>query len=297
MPSRMLAGVAMAALMMLMPSATKATETGPRAPALVNAGTAEAPSATPAAPLAPATAPAALPAAAAPAAPATPATSATPPTPAAVADTAAAAAAAAETPPKPAPRPEPTLRVAIDLSRQQMTVSENGVVRHVWSISSGRAGYRTPTGTYRGQWMSRMHYSRKYDNAPMPHSVFFHNGFAIHATYATGMLGRPASHGCIRLAPANAKTFYGLVARHGLGMTRIAIHGTARDSAPAIAQRKTYRAKVQQAWSGYAPWGAEPAPAARAQVVRVKPKPTYSLGAAPAKYTWPGDAPRRSPRG
>jgi lipoprotein-anchoring transpeptidase ErfK/SrfK len=66
-----------------------------------------------------------------------------------------------------------------------------------------------------------MHYSRKYDNAPMPHSVFFHYGYAIHATDAVKALGRPASHGCVRLSPANASKLFALVKQHGSGRTRI----------------------------------------------------------------------------
>ncbi|MDX2287848.1 MAG: L,D-transpeptidase family protein [Hyphomicrobiaceae bacterium] len=222
---------------------------------------------------------------------------------AAQADSAAAATAPApQAAVAPKPRPQPTLNVTINLSAQTMTVQENGVLRYVWPISSGRAGYRTPTGTYRGQWMSRMHYSRKYDNAPMPHSVFFHNGYAIHATYATGMLGRPASHGCIRLSPGNAKTFYGMVGRHGLTMTRISINGVARDSSPAVAQPRTYRPKTYAAY-GFDGASVGPAKAklhARAPGRKAKSGqygyasvPQYAPTYAP-KYTWPGDAPKVS---
>jgi lipoprotein-anchoring transpeptidase ErfK/SrfK len=68
-----------------------------------------------------------------------------------------------------------------------------------------------------------MHYSQKYDNSPMPNSIFFLGGYAIHGTYYVKNLGRPASHGCIRLSPGNAAKLYGLVKRHGLGATRITI--------------------------------------------------------------------------
>lgn len=153
---------------------------------------------------------------------------------------------------KPAPPPVPTLKVAINLSKQRLTVTENGKVKYAWPISSGRSGYRTPTGVYRPQWAAKMWYSKKYDDAPMPHAVFFHKGFAIHATYATGRLGSPASHGCIRLAPANAATFYKLVHKHGYARTRIAIQGTAKDRSPAVAKSNPGKRSVQ---SGYAKWG------------------------------------------
>ncbi len=139
---------------------------------------------------------------------------------------------------KPAAPPKPaiTLSATIDLTNQRMTVSSNGQVRSTWAISSGRAGYETPTGTFRPSHLARMHYSRKYDLAPMPHSVFINGGVAVHATQATGMLGRAASHGCIRLSPGNAAEFFALVQRHGATHTQVRVTGHARQSAPAMAR-------------------------------------------------------------
>lgn len=143
----------------------------------------------------------------------------------AAATTAPSPAEASATPP--APPPVRNLVVAhIDLATQRMTVTVEGDVRHTWPISSGRAGFPTPRGNFRAQWMSRMWYSRKYDLAPMPYSVFFHGGAAIHGTTSVGMLGRPASHGCVRLATANAAAFYGLVKRYGLASTQVIVTGT-----------------------------------------------------------------------
>ncbi len=111
----------------------------------------------------------------------------------------------------------------VDVSKQTMTVSENGQVVHSWRVSTGRTGYNTPRGSYRPTRMHRMWYSRKYDNSPMPHSVFFRGGYAIHGTNYVKSLGRPASHGCVRLAPGNARAFYNLVRAHGAGNTRIIV--------------------------------------------------------------------------
>ncbi len=139
----------------------------------------------------------------------------------------------------PPPKPQPTVTIQVDLSQQRMTVSENGATRYTWPISSGRSReYATPTGTFRPQWMAKMWRSRKYDDAPMPNSIFFTGGFAIHATFATGMLGRPASHGCVRLAPANAATLFKLVQSHGMDKTRISVFGAPRFRDPAVAQRR-----------------------------------------------------------
>jgi lipoprotein-anchoring transpeptidase ErfK/SrfK len=122
-----------------------------------------------------------------------------------------------------APQLPPAVQVHVDISSQSMNVRVNGSSYGYWRVSTGREGYYTPRGTYSVKRMARMHYSRKYDNAPMPHSVFFHGGFAIHATNSVGRLGRPASHGCVRLAPGNAARLYALVQQYGPRRTRITL--------------------------------------------------------------------------
>ncbi len=122
-----------------------------------------------------------------------------------------------------APAQAARVSATIDLSAQRMYVSVGGKRVANWAISSGRKGYRTPTGNYRPTRMHREYYSRKYNRSPMPHSIFFRGGYAIHGTYYLKQLGRPASHGCVRLAPKNARTLYNLVRRHGRGNTRIRI--------------------------------------------------------------------------
>lgn len=116
-----------------------------------------------------------------------------------------------------------SLVASIDVSSQTMTVSKYGEVLYRWNVSTARKGYFTPRGTYRPQRTERMWYSRKYEMSPMPYSVFFHGGYAIHGTGAVRQLGRPASHGCVRLQTANAATFYSMVREAGFGNTRILI--------------------------------------------------------------------------
>lgn len=111
----------------------------------------------------------------------------------------------------------------VDISSQTMTIKKNGFVVHRWKVSTGRSGYNTPTGTYRPQRMARMWYSRKYDNSPMPYSVFFRGGYAVHGTNYIKRLGQPASHGCVRLAPGNAAAFYSMVKNEGRGNVKIVI--------------------------------------------------------------------------
>ncbi|MER8823928.1 L,D-transpeptidase [Mesorhizobium sp. M0991] len=115
------------------------------------------------------------------------------------------------------------LIATINVSSQTMTVSRYGQVLYRWSVSTARKGYITPRGSYRPQRTARMWYSRKYDMSPMPYSVFFRGGYAIHGTGPVRYLGRPASHGCVRLHTANAATFYSMVREVGFGNTRIVV--------------------------------------------------------------------------
>jgi lipoprotein-anchoring transpeptidase ErfK/SrfK len=111
----------------------------------------------------------------------------------------------------------------IDLSSQRMSVYVNGAARYSWPVSTARPGYRTPVGTFKPTALVRYHRSTIYNGSPMPYSIFFLRGYAIHGSYETKYLGRPASHGCIRLHPSNAAALYSLVKQHGAGNTVIQI--------------------------------------------------------------------------
>lgn len=137
-----------------------------------------------------------------------------------------------------AARAEASIVVRVDKSSQTMRVVVDGEHRFTWAVSTGRAGYNTPNGSYRPQRLERNWRSRKYGMAPMPHSIFFRGGYAIHGTNMVGRLGRVDSHGCIRLAPGNARTLFEMVARQR-GATRIVIEGASpRQTAPAMASRR-----------------------------------------------------------
>lgn len=109
----------------------------------------------------------------------------------------------------------------IDQASQRMRVYVDGALAYDWPVSTARSGYSTPNGNYRVGRMERMWRSRKYDNAPMPHALFFRGGYAIHGTYAVGQLGRRASHGCIRLSPGHARALFELT--QGYGGARVVI--------------------------------------------------------------------------
>lgn len=131
--------------------------------------------------------------------------------------------------------------VNIDKSSQQMSVSVDGATRYVWSVSTGRTGYGTPSGVFYPQRMYRSWFSKKYYNSPMPYSIFFHGGFAIHGSYEIRRLGGPASHGCVRLHPNNAATLYALVQQEGMSATRIVVSG----SSPAARRARRAREPVE----------------------------------------------------
>jgi lipoprotein-anchoring transpeptidase ErfK/SrfK len=174
------------------------------------------------------------------------------------------------------PKPVMTLVANVDLTAQRLVVSANGVKLHSWAISSGTREFPTPVGNFKAEWQAKMWFSKKYDDAPMPHAVFFKDGAAIHATQATGSLGRAASHGCVRLAPANAETFYKLVQKHGLSHTRISVHGTPKFAPPAVARAPSMPIPYgQQRYAG-----------------QVAFPYTYGVSSFPAQAaprTWPGD--------
>ena len=115
--------------------------------------------------------------------------------------------------------------VQIDKLRQRMTVLVDGQSRHTWPVSTGRAGFGTPSGTFAPQRLARRWFSRRYYNSPMPYSIFFTSGYAIHGSYEISRLGGPASHGCVRLHPSHAATLFALVRNAGTGATTISVRG------------------------------------------------------------------------
>jgi uncharacterized protein (TIGR02246 family) len=119
-----------------------------------------------------------------------------------------------------------TLLINIDKSTQTMTVSVDGVETYEWPVSTGKGGYSTPSGTYTATSTNEIWYSKQWDNAPMPHSVFFmKDGHAIHGSLDVKNLGKPVSHGCVRISPENAATLYALVDKNGLENTHVVLTG------------------------------------------------------------------------
>lgn len=117
------------------------------------------------------------------------------------------------------------LFILVDISEQRMWVAVDGAPTHAFDVSTGRAGYSTPTGRYEVTRMYRKYHSKKYDGAPMPYSIFFHGGYAIHGTTDLKHLGTIASHGCVRLHPDNAQLLFDLVKQLGAENTTIRVMG------------------------------------------------------------------------
>lgn len=113
--------------------------------------------------------------------------------------------------------------IRVDKSDQEMTVMQGGRRLFSWPVSTGAYGYDTPNGTYQPTWFSIDHHSHQYGGAPMPFAIFFHDGYAIHATFATGALGNRASHGCVRLDPEHAELLYHFVYDTGKADTYVVV--------------------------------------------------------------------------
>jgi lipoprotein-anchoring transpeptidase ErfK/SrfK len=112
--------------------------------------------------------------------------------------------------------------INIDKTKQKMAIFLGGLEKYEWPISTGRTGYSTPSGTYTATSMNEIWYSKQWDNAPMPHSIFFiKDGHAIHGSYDLKNLGKPVSHGCVRISPENAAKLYALVEENGLENTKV----------------------------------------------------------------------------
>ncbi|MFN6977428.1 MAG: L,D-transpeptidase, partial [Gemmobacter sp.] len=122
-----------------------------------------------------------------------------------------------------APAGAQSLIVQVSKERQEMTVLRDGEVHAVWPVSTARSGKVTPIGTWQPQYLVRMHHSRLYNNAPMPWSIFYNGHYAIHGTTETGKLGRPASAGCIRLHPDNARVLWEMVREFGRDQTMVVV--------------------------------------------------------------------------
>jgi len=128
--------------------------------------------------------------------------------------------------------------ISINKSAQQMIVTVNGYPRYVWSVSTGAPGYDTPSGQFKPFRMERDHFSREWDDAPMPHSIFFtQKGHAIHGSNHVRAIGTPASHGCVRLEPRNASLLFALVEQEGMTRTHIVLTGETPGANNLVARR------------------------------------------------------------
>ena len=133
---------------------------------------------------------------------------------------------------------EARLDILVDKATQRMLVIQNGYMRFIWPISTGRDETATPSGVYTPQRLERNWFSTAYYNSPMPYSIFFHKGYAIHGSNAIDRLGGPASHGCVRLHPHHAAQLFALVQEEGPDKTTIEVTDEARPDQPSLPERE-----------------------------------------------------------
>jgi hypothetical protein len=141
--------------------------------------------------------------------------------------------------------------ITVDKNAQLMTVAVDGVERYRWPVSTGLPSYETPNGSFKTFRMEEDHYSKEFDDAPMPHSIFSTKiGHAIHGTDSVNRLGSPASHGCVRLSRANAATLYALVKEDGVLNATVTLTGSSQS---ALARNPRSRANTAVARRDPAP--------------------------------------------
>jgi hypothetical protein len=146
------------------------------------------------------------------------------------------------------------IQITVDKAAQTLTVARDGEVLHRWPVSTGRVGRFTPSGSYQAFRMEKDHYSREFDDAPMPHSIFFtKRGHAIHGSFETRKLGRPASGGCVRLAPENAKVLFDLVKAEGVLKTKVTVAGDERVALARADRQLTQRGALAERGTGLPP--------------------------------------------
>jgi hypothetical protein len=194
--------------------------------------------------------------------------------------------------------------VVIDKSTQEMKVFVDSVERYTWKVSTGLRDYDTPTGTYTARSMNEIWYSKEWDDAPMPHAIFFtRKGHAIHGTDVTQKLGRPASHGCVRIAPENARTLFALVKQIGLDNTAIVLKGDFPKEPPKVASRASPKPEIKPAMKAAKVVAIKKKPSSKKAVARsevrkkqVKPKPRTAAKQKPAPKPQTAAKPKPAPK-
>jgi len=177
---------------------------------------------------------------------------------------------------------EAAIVITVDKSAQRLTVAVNGAERYEWPVSTARRGYLTPNGTYHPERLERKWFSRKYDWSPMPYSIFFHGGYAIHGSYEISRIGTPASHGCIRLHPEHAAVLFKLVKRN-MADTRIVVKGERPAGRTLVEPRRDMSSEEQSAQAKPAQRGSD--------------NSYQSFNRQPAYQPWPGFNPSQGNTG
>ena len=186
--------------------------------------------------------------------------------------------------------------ITVDKNAQAMTVAVDGVERYHWPVSTGLPSYETPNGSFRTFRMEEDHFSKEFDDAPMPHSIFFTKiGHAIHGTDFESRLGTPASHGCVRLSKANASTLYALVQGEGVLNTTVTLTGS---SQVALARNPRPRTNTAVARRDPAQQYGAPQYNAAGDPVVITPQPRQVAPQAQVNdgYIYPADGSSNEPR-
>lgn len=116
-------------------------------------------------------------------------------------------------------------------NQQMLYLYLDGQFTTAWKVSTAARGHVTPNydGHPSGPFYPGRYTSKKYPGGDyrglgnMPYASFYHGGFAIHGTPSIGALGRPASHGCVRSHPENARYLSQLIRSVGAGQVWVTV--------------------------------------------------------------------------
>jgi hypothetical protein len=191
------------------------------------------------------------------------------------------------------------LLISIDKSSQTMTVNVDGNTRYVWPVSSGAPGYDTPSGQFKPFRMEADHFSKEWDDAPMPHSIFFTmQGHAIHGSGHTKAIGTPASHGCVRLEPKNAAVLFDLVKQQKMANTRVVLTGETPAARGVPVARRDRDSQQTYGSNDYDMTASIPArpPQRLGRIVRDVQGREYIVYDTAPRYTYDRESPYAAPR-
>jgi hypothetical protein len=112
--------------------------------------------------------------------------------------------------------------ISVSIKKQLLVAYEGDKPVYAALVSTGRGGMSDPEETHatvRGTFLIRAKHvsgtmdgeegaDESFDLRDVPYIQYFHEGYALHAAYWHDDFGKERSHGCVNLAPADARWLF-----------------------------------------------------------------------------------------